>query len=139
MLSGFSRVRLLSTLWIITHQAPLSMGFSRQKYWSELPCPSPGDLPSPGIEPASLATPALQADSLLLSHRGSPDLRYVSTIDGFRAYNIPFIELSLLSLYCLYSVLRCPRNGLSPDIRQLFLFAITLPPPSPLPQPLPCN
>ena len=133
MLSGFSRVRLLSTLWTIAYQAPLSIGFSRQKYWSESHCPSPGDLPSPGIEPASLATPALQADSLLLSHRRSPDLRYVSAIDGFRAYNIPFIELSLLALYCLYSVLGCPRDGIPPDIRQLFLFAITLPPPSPLP------
>ena len=46
---------------IITRQAPLSMGFSRQEYWSELPCPPPGDLPNPGIEPRS---PALQADSL---------------------------------------------------------------------------
>ena len=67
MLNGFSRVRLLSTLWTIAHQASLSMGFSRQKYWSEFPCPSPGDLPSPGIKPVSLATPALQADSLLLT------------------------------------------------------------------------
>ena len=41
------------------HQAPLSMGFSRQEYWIELPCPSPGDLPDPGIEPMSLASPAL--------------------------------------------------------------------------------
>ena len=47
--------------WTVTHQAPLSMGFSRQKYWSGLPCPSPGDLPNPGIKPRS---PSLQADSL---------------------------------------------------------------------------
>ena len=40
-------------------QAPLSMEFSRQEYWSELPCPSPGDLPNPGIEPPSLRSPAL--------------------------------------------------------------------------------
>ena len=46
--------------WSVARQAPLSMGFSRQVYWSGLPCPSPGDLPDPGIEPA----PALQADSL---------------------------------------------------------------------------
>ena len=50
----------------------LSMGFSREEYWSELPCPPPGDLPDPGIEPTSPAAPALQADSLLLSHFGSP-------------------------------------------------------------------
>ena len=51
------------------HQAPLSMGFPRQEYWSGLPFPSPGDLPDPGIEPMSSA---LQADSLPLSHQGSP-------------------------------------------------------------------
>ena len=48
--------------WTVAHQAPLSMGFSRQEYWSGLPVPSPGDLPDPGTEPRS---PALQADSLL--------------------------------------------------------------------------
>ena len=47
--------------WTIANQAPLSMGFSRQEYWSGLPFPTPGDLPNPGIEPRS---PALQADSL---------------------------------------------------------------------------
>ena len=55
--------------WTVARQAPLSMGFSRQEYWSGLPFPSPGDLPNPGIEPIS---PALQADSLPLSHQGSP-------------------------------------------------------------------
>ena len=57
VLSHFSQS---ATLW--TRQAPLSMGFSRQKYWSGSPCPPPGDLPNPGTEPTSLA---LQADSLL--------------------------------------------------------------------------
>ena len=45
--------------WTVAHPAPLSMGFSRQDYWSGLPCPSPGDLPDPGIEPQSLVSPAL--------------------------------------------------------------------------------
>ena len=58
-LSCFSHVRLFETLWTIAHQAPRSMGFSRQKYCSELPCPPPGDIPDPGIEPASLTSPAL--------------------------------------------------------------------------------
>ena len=53
-------------------QAPLSMGFSRQEYWSGLPCLPPGDLPNPGIEPTSPLSPALQADSYLLSRQGSP-------------------------------------------------------------------
>ena len=46
----------LWTLWTVAHQAPLSMGFSRQEYWSGLPCPLPGDLPDPGIEPTSLTS-----------------------------------------------------------------------------------
>ena len=58
---SLSRVRLFVTLWTVAHQAPPSMGFSRQEYWSGLPFPSPGDLPYPGIESRS---PALQADAL---------------------------------------------------------------------------
>ena len=55
----FSRVRLFATLWAIAYQAPLFMGFVRQKYWSGLPCPPPGDLPDPGIELPSPVSPAL--------------------------------------------------------------------------------
>ena len=50
-----SRVRLFDTPWTVSYQAPLSMGFSKQSYWSGLPFPSPGDLPKPGIEPGSPA------------------------------------------------------------------------------------
>ena len=56
-----SHVRLFATPWTVAYQAPPSMGFSRQEYWSGLPFPSPGDLPNPRIEPES---PALQADAL---------------------------------------------------------------------------
>ena len=55
VLSHFSHVRLLATPWMAAHQAPLSIGFSRQEYRSGLPFPSPGNLPSPGIEPKSPA------------------------------------------------------------------------------------
>ena len=58
---SLSRVRLSATLWTVAYQAPLTIGFSRQEYWSGSPFPSPGDLPNPGIEPGS---PALQADAL---------------------------------------------------------------------------
>ena len=58
---SLSRIRLFATPWTVAHQAPLSMGFSRQEYWSGLPFPSPGGLPNPGIEPRS---PTLQADAL---------------------------------------------------------------------------
>ena len=51
VLSHFSHIQFFVTLWTIVRQAPLSMGFSRQEYWSELPFPPPGDLPDPGIEP----------------------------------------------------------------------------------------
>ena len=53
MLSCFSHVRLFATLLTVARQAPLSLVFSRQEYWSGLPCPSPGDLPDPGIKPVS--------------------------------------------------------------------------------------
>ena len=59
MLNLFSHVQLSATLWTVAHQAPLSMGFSRQEYWSELLCPPPEDLPDLGIEPTSLMSPAL--------------------------------------------------------------------------------
>ena len=59
MLSHFHCVQLCETLWTIDHQAPLSMGFSRKQYWSGLQRPPPGDLPDPGIEPASLTYSAL--------------------------------------------------------------------------------
>ena len=69
MLSRFSQVRHFSTLWTVSCQAPLFMGFSRQAYWSGLPCPSPGDLPNPGSKPRS---PALQTDSLQREPPGNP-------------------------------------------------------------------
>ena len=75
-LSCFSRVQLFATSWTIAHQAPLSAGFSRQEYWSWLPCPPLGDLLNPGIESASPVSPALQADSLLTEPSGKPKLIY---------------------------------------------------------------
>ena len=59
VLSHFSHVQLFVTLQTVARQAALSMGFSRKEYWSGLPCPPPGDLPEPGIEPLSLMSPAL--------------------------------------------------------------------------------
>ena len=59
VLRHFSRVQLSVTPWTVAHQAPLSMGFSRQDYQCGLPCPPPGDLPDPGVEPVSPVSPAL--------------------------------------------------------------------------------
>ena len=69
VLSHFSHVELCATLWTVACQAPLSMGFSRQEYWSGLSCPPPGDLPDSGIKPGA---PALQVDSLLSEPPGKP-------------------------------------------------------------------
>ena len=66
---SLSRVQLFVTLWTVAGQAPLSMGFSRQEYWSGLPFPSPGDLPNLGIK---LESPALQADSIPSEPPGKP-------------------------------------------------------------------
>ena len=68
----FSHVPLWVTPWTVAHQAPLSMGFSRQEYWRGLPSPPAGDLPNPGIKLRSLMSPALAADSLPLTPPGKP-------------------------------------------------------------------
>ena len=66
---SLSHVRLSAAPWTVAYQASLSMGFSRQEYWSGLPFPSPGDLPNPGIKPES---PALEADALTSEPPGKP-------------------------------------------------------------------
>ena len=71
---SLSRVRLFATPWTVVPQAPLSMGFSRQEYWSTLPFPSPRDLPDPG---SFLFLLHWRVDSLPLSHLGSPVTNYV--------------------------------------------------------------
>ena len=68
----------LFDLWTVAHQAPMSMEFSRQEYWSRLPFPSPGDLPDPGIEPACLMSHLhWQAGSLPLAPSGKPPVRLI--------------------------------------------------------------
>ena len=72
VLSCLSCVQFFATLWIVAHRTPLFMGFSRQEYWSGLPCSPPGALPDPDFEP----TFALQANSLTAEPLGSPKLCY---------------------------------------------------------------
>ena len=67
LLSHLIPVQLFATLWTIAYQAPLSMGFSRKEYQSGLPCPPPGDLPNPGIEPRSLVSPAFPGGFFITS------------------------------------------------------------------------
>ena len=74
VVQSLSCVRFFVTLWTAACQAPLSMGLSRQEYWSGLPFPPLGDLPYLVIEPTSPISPALQAVLYLLSHQGSPNV-----------------------------------------------------------------
>ena len=107
VLSHFSCVQFFPAPWTVAHQAPMSMGFSRQEYWSGLPFLSPEDLPNPGIEPRS---PSLQADSLTSEPPGKPQLlSYWSlnvcvhyTVLSVVHYQIKFSKhVFLLSLSCL--------------------------------------
>ena len=76
---SLSRVQLFATLWTIAHQAPLSMGFSRQEYRSRLPFPSPGDLPNSGIEPRP---PALEAEALTSEPPGKHEEEQILSLSG---------------------------------------------------------
>ena len=80
--SLFSHVSLPETLWTVAHQAPWSKGFSRQEYWSGLPCPPLGDHPDPGIKPTSLMSPALA-------------VRFFTTTATWEALFFNFIEVSV--------------------------------------------
>ena len=74
VLTCFSCVQLFVTLWTVARQASLSMGFSRQEYWSGLLCPPPGDLPDPGIKPVSLCLLHWEVGSLPLVPPGKPSI-----------------------------------------------------------------
>ena len=87
MLSHFSCVQLFVTQWTVTYQAPLSMGFPRQEYWSGWPCSPPGNLPGPGMEFTFAVSPALQADSLPLVPLGNPLIILTSFISKYFTHN----------------------------------------------------
>ena len=111
-----------ATLWTVASQAPLSMGFSWQEYWNGLPCPSPRYLPNPGIKPTSSAAPALQADSLPLSHWGRPYMTALIILNIINSVNPPekfasvllhahtqtlFIYVSIIYLNALNTKYKC--------------------------------
>ena len=103
---SLSRVRLFAPPWTVAHQAPPSMGFSRQEYWSGLPFPSPGDLPDPGIK---VRSPALQADALTYEPRGarSPEL---NSLDWLLVTTLPGLQMVVFS-FCSHIVFSL---GISP-------------------------
>ena len=90
----FRHVRLFAAPWTVAYQAPPSMGFSRQEYWSGLPFPSPGDLPDPGIEPG---TPALQADALTSEPRNRRLL--ISWLQSPSAVILETLLISKMNIY----------------------------------------
>ena len=98
------------TPWTVAHRAPLSIGFSRQDYWSGLPYPSPGDLPDPASEPACLASPILAGRFF----PAAPDIPRVEK----SSYGVAMFPLSVLS--CLFSVLSTPKcSGLMQSNRSV--------------------
>ena len=102
MLSHFSCVHLFAAFQTVAHQAPLSMEFSRQEYWSGVPCPLPGDLPDSGVQSESPAYPALQVDSLPTEAWGKPFL----LVTGFNLLTkavviyVPKGYMSIIFIYC---------------------------------------
>ena len=86
-----------ATPWTVARQAPLSVGFSRQEFWSGLPFPTPGDLSNPGIEPESPASPALAGRSFITEPPGKP-------ISLVLPYNVPlkYKLFYFLNLFVLY-------------------------------------
>ena len=103
MLSCFSRVRLFVTQWTVAHQAPLSMEYSRQEYWSGLPFPSPEDLLDLGVKPISFGFPELAGRFFTAEPLGKP-INPVSQANSGNFLNslvvIPYVIYYLLYLRC---------------------------------------
>ena len=103
---SLSWVRRFVGLWAAAHQAPLSIGFSRQEYWSRLPFPSPGDLPDPGTEPTSAVSPALQADSFTTEPPGKHFLLITSALCSSVLYFLHCLSQS--SIFIIFFNLLLP-------------------------------
>ena len=119
-MKSLSHVQPFVTPWTVAHQAPLSMGFSRQEYCSGLPFPSPGDLPDPGIKPPTQGSPALQADALisepplLIKFPIYSFLGFVSLlIHGVLFKTVSYYCNSFLSLSLLFLAMRYSLQNLS--------------------------
>ena len=94
------------TLWTVAHQAPVSMTFSRQEYWSRLPFPFPGNLPDSGIKPTSSVFLALQEDSLLTEPSGKPLVIYLMLYIPLLYYIMLFKVFDVLVSVTLFDLTR---------------------------------
>ena len=105
-----SCIQLFVTPWATACRAPLSIEFSRQEYWSELPVPSPADLPDPGIEPMSLASPALAGGFFTVEPPGKPIDQYQNQASDIgtihRAYS-DFISFTCICVCVCVCVVLC--------------------------------
>ena len=95
-----SHVQLFATPWATACQAPLSMEFSRQEYWSELSFPSPGDLPDPGIEPMSLASPALAGRFFTVEPPGKPIDQYQNQASDIGTIHRAYSDFIIFTCIC---------------------------------------
>ena len=93
------RWRLTEISWTVAHQAPLSMGFSRQEYWSELPLAPPGDLPNPGMEPTSLLSPALAGGFFTTSATWETTTKDIITKEEFQSCRPGFLSPPALLIF----------------------------------------
>ena len=105
MLSHFSHVQLFAMPWTVARQTPLSMGFSRQVYWSRLPCPPPGDLPDPAIKP--LVPPGKPSNQLIMTISLWWDHWFFFLKHSYFYFDIPiFSDFPIVNMYNLHSVLK---------------------------------
>ena len=118
-----SHVQFFETPWTVAHQTPLSMGFSRQEYWSGLPFLSPGELPNPGIEPRS---PALQAETLTSQPPGWVQIsalksyRWAEQKEAWTTRKI-IMDLSQTCPYSLWSCTSCHQVTFFSGVSRIFL------------------
>ena len=128
-----SHDELFVNLWTIARHAPLSMRFSWQEYWSGLPCPPPGDLPNPGIEPPSFSLLHWQADSLPLAwiiiKSSSCFHSFGQILEGCLVHKIVFIIATMRVELLLFSF-----SAVSDSLRPHRLLHTRLPSPSPSPR-----
>ena len=114
-----SCVWLFVTLWNVAHQAPWSIEFPRQEYWSGLPFHTPGDLPHPRIEPMSPESPSLQVDSLMLSHWGNfkPEFPHVvikSLQTRKKILEINWMKTAINLLHSIWNILSIVSHDFAP-------------------------
>ena len=124
VLSHCSHVWLFATLWTEAHQAPLSMKFSRQDYGSGLPCPPPGHLPDPGVEPESVTLPALAGQLFTMSATWEPHFQFssVQSLSNIWLFATPCRRPILVqySRSCIFSTLLYKIDFVLDDFFQLY-------------------